>query len=419
MLAILSTHPIQYQVPLWQALGRDGSVPFEVWYLTAHGVDTSYDQQFDKSFAWDLDLLAGYPHRFLKVNADANVSSFNKLKLVEDLKPLLRKQNVRSLWVQGWQVRAFWQAVWQAHSAGIPVWMRGETNDLGKTPTWKQPLKQLMLGQLFRRVEKFLYIGEANRRLYGHYGVKPEQMYPAPYCVDNKRFAEQAEALRPQRTEIRRAWNIPDDAFCVLFAGKFIEKKRPFDLINALNDQRLANQDRPLHLLFVGSGELGEPLKRSCDVVFDAEHTGEKQGRDTSLPPATFAGFLNQTEISKAYVAADCLVLPSDHRETWGLVVNEAMASGLPCVVSDACGCAEDLITPVRSHARYPMGNTTALAAALLDVGQQPIPPSTLREHVNKFDLNVTVNAVSRLFYSSRHSAIESALPATLTPSVK
>ncbi len=87
MLAILSTHPIQYQVPLWQALARDGSVPFEVWYLTAHGTDPSYDQQFGKSFAWDLDLLAGYPHRFLKVNPDGDVSSFNKLKLVEDLKP--------------------------------------------------------------------------------------------------------------------------------------------------------------------------------------------------------------------------------------------------------------------------------------------------------------------------------------------
>ena len=133
MLAILSTHPIQYQVPLWQALARDGSVPFEVWYLTAHGVNASYDQQFGKSFSWDLDLLAGYPHRFLKVNPDANVSTFNKLKLVENLKPLLREQNVSALWVQGWHVRAFWQAVRQAQSAGVPIWMRGESNDLGNS----------------------------------------------------------------------------------------------------------------------------------------------------------------------------------------------------------------------------------------------------------------------------------------------
>ncbi len=85
-------------------------------------------------------------------------------------------------------------------------------------------------------------------------------MHPAPYCVDNKRFAEQAEALRAQRTEIRRAWNIPDDAFCVLFAGKFIENKRPFDLVNALKISDIKSKST-LHLLLVGSGELDEALE--------------------------------------------------------------------------------------------------------------------------------------------------------------
>ena len=417
MLAILSTHPIQYQVPLWQALARDGSVPFEVWYLSAHGTDPSYDPQFGKSFAWDLDVLSGYPYRFLKTNPDSDVTSFGKLRLAERLQPRLSEKKVTTLWVQGWHVRAYWQAVWQAHNAGVSVWLRGESNDLATTPTWKQPVKQLMLRQLFTRVKNFLYIGEANRRLYERYGVGQEQMHPAPYCVDNARFAEQAEALRSQRTEIRRAWNIPDDAFCVLFAGKFIEKKRPFDLINAAKDQRLSNQNQPLHLLLVGSGELDEALRNATNGVFDAElgGTATTPGHDTSKPSATFAGFLNQKEISKAYVAADCLVLPSDHRETWGLVVNEAMASGLPCVVSDACGCAEDLITPVRPEARYPMGDTSALANALLDVMERPISSAAVQGQVGEFDPQLTVNTVRKLFYSSKESPVESANSVALT----
>ncbi len=68
-----------------------------------------------------------------------------------------------------------------------------------------------------------------------------------------------------------------------------------------------------------------------------------EQITDNQKPRASFAGFLNQTQVSNAYVAADCLVLPSDYDETWGLVVNEAMASGLPCIISDRCGCAPDL----------------------------------------------------------------------------
>ena len=86
------------------------------------------------------------------------------------------------------------------------------------------------------------------------------------------------------------------------------------------------------------------------------------QNSQVAEPPASFAGFLNQTEISRAYVAADCLVLPSDHGETWGLVVNEALASDLPCLVSDACGCAEDLVGQKLS---FPMGDRKALAAKL------------------------------------------------------
>ena len=63
MLAILTTHPIQYQVPLWQALARDGRVPFEVWYLTDHGTRRSRDREFGQTFAWDIDTLSGYTHR--------------------------------------------------------------------------------------------------------------------------------------------------------------------------------------------------------------------------------------------------------------------------------------------------------------------------------------------------------------------
>jgi hypothetical protein len=83
MLAILTTHPIQYQVPLWQAIAKDGLVPFEVWYLSDHGTRVSYDEQFGKSFAWDIDTLSGYPYRFLRVNKDATVNRFGGLRLAE------------------------------------------------------------------------------------------------------------------------------------------------------------------------------------------------------------------------------------------------------------------------------------------------------------------------------------------------
>jgi glycosyltransferase involved in cell wall biosynthesis len=407
MLAILTTHPIQYQVPLWQALARDGRVPFEVWYLTSHATEASHDREFGQSFAWDLDMLAGYPHRFLYVVPGATPNSFWKCRLRESIAERMHERNVKALWIQGWQVAAYWQAVWAARTLGIEVWLRGESNDLAPTPIWKRAIKKTVLGQFLRRVDRFLYIGSANRRLYEKFGVTADRLYPAPYAVDNERFAKQAEEIGGRRSEIRGQWEIPDDAFCVLFCGKFIPKKRPLDLVKAALSLISTNQLPNIHLLFVGSGELGAELRQSCNVVFDAESSAfpnnKEQIPDNKKPRASFAGFLNQTEISQAYVAADCLVLPSDYRETWGLVVNEAMASGLPCAISSACGCSEDL-APSPAVRVFPMGELAALSRSLYELdpksGKKIADPS----FASRFSFRQTIATVHNLAVTTNES---------------
>src|ERR1700681_2065532 len=124
MLAILTTHPIQYQVPLWQAMARDGRVPFDVWYLTSHATQESADPEFGKTFAWDMNMLEGYPHRFLEVSEGARPGSFFGCRLTEKLRDRIRSAGVRAVWIQGWQVAAYWQAVWEAKAAGAEVWLR-------------------------------------------------------------------------------------------------------------------------------------------------------------------------------------------------------------------------------------------------------------------------------------------------------
>lgn len=399
MLIILSTHPIQYQVPLWQALARDGRVPFEVWYLCDHGTRVSHDQEFGTQFAWDLDMLAGYPYQFLKTPDDVTPSSFWKCRLKESLRDRLRSSGARVLWIQGWQVAGYWQAVHEARCAGVKVWLRGESNDLAPAPAaWKQLLKRLLLGWLFGRVDKFLCIGKANRRLYESHGIKADRLLSAPYCVDNERFKQQAESVRTQRSEIRKHWGIAEDAFCVLFCGKFIPKKRPMDLVKAaallMKDGRLPK----VHLLFTGSGELGPELRAACHVVFDAETLNFQLSTfNLEAPHASFAGFLNQTQISEAYVAADCLVLPSDYGETWGLVVNEAMASGLPCVISDHCGSAEDLGTKPPNQT-FPFGDCAALADCLSKLAQAEVNRTTPPQWLDGFSFQSSVQSVANAY---------------------
>jgi glycosyltransferase involved in cell wall biosynthesis len=98
--------------------------------------------------------------------------------------------------------------------------------------------------------------------------------------------------------------------------------------------------------------------------------------------PAIFHGFQNQSRMPSLCAAADLLVLPSDHQETWGLVVNEAIACGVPAVASAAVGCGPDLIEPCRTGAVFPPGNITALAEAIPST--LALEVSSVRRHLSE-----------------------------------
>ena len=362
------------------------------------GLKARFDPGFGKSLAWDVDLVGGYECEFLDASRGPRIDSFWSLRLKHGFGRALREMGADVLWIQGWQVAAYWQAVLEARRAGVRIWLRGETNARSNTGRTGRQFKRQLLRQLLCRVDQFLYIGEANRQFYLEQGIDDERLAPAPYCVDNARFATAAAAARPERRRIREEWGIPADAFCFLFAGKLLAKKRPFDLIEATRRLHHSCQGRKIHLLWVGTGELAHELREACHVCFDAETRECVNAGGPNDPKASFVGFLNQSEVSRAYVAADCLVLPSDATETWGLVVNEAMASGLPCIASEGCGCAEDLVKPIRPDLCYPVGNIIALERAMAAAIEDAPSIDLLAAHVSKYDVFLTIDTVEDLY---------------------
>jgi glycosyltransferase involved in cell wall biosynthesis len=106
-----------------------------------------------------------------------------------------------------------------------------------------------------------------------------------------------------------------------------------------------------LVLAFLGSGDLRDEL----------EHLAQQP----PIVKAVMLGFQNQTHLSQYYHAADLLVLPSRHSETWGLVVNEGLHHGVPCVVSDEVGCAPDLARPGLTGEVFSVNSVSSLASAL------------------------------------------------------
>src|SRR5262249_9590385 len=162
----LTTHPIQYQVPLWKALAARGKVPFRVFYMSNMGLKKSFDPGFGRELAWDIDLLSGYDHEFIDVRTSSSSDSFLWLRLKRGFSRMLVEQSVRALWIQGWQIAAYWQAVLEARRIDVEVWLRGETNMRSNRNNAVQGLKRAVLRIFLNRVNRFLFIGEANRQFY-------------------------------------------------------------------------------------------------------------------------------------------------------------------------------------------------------------------------------------------------------------
>ena len=339
-VAMFSTHPIQYQVPWFQALSGRPEIHVKVYF----GMVPDASQQgvgFGVPFDWDIPLLEGYESEVLHNRArKPSLGRFSGCD-TPHVARAMRTWAPDVAILTGWHSKMLVQAWWACVRLGVPRIVRGESNTMMHRAAWKRALHSLWL----RGFDRFLAIGESNRSFYRQAGVSDERIHACPYFIDNRRFGDASDAMRERRADLRRNWSIPENAVCFLFSGKLIPKKHPLDLIAAI--QRAATAGARAHLLVVGDGELMAQARAA--VAADRL-------------PVTFAGFLNQTEIVGAYVAADCLVLPSDAGETWGLVVNEAMACGIPAIVSDQVGCGPDLVVEGVTGATFPMGDLAALA---------------------------------------------------------
>jgi glycosyltransferase involved in cell wall biosynthesis len=350
-VAMVTTHPIQYQVPWFRALAQRPEVDLTVFY--AH-LPSAREQGtgFGVSFVWDLPLLDGYRHvRLHNVASQPALSTFRGSDTPE-IGRALEAGGFDAVIVNGWHTKSGLQTLLACRRQRRPCIVRGDSNALKARPWYVRLLHRAWLAQY----DGFLTVGRSNADFYRRGGVPQRKLFPGPHCVDNARFGSQASALAPDRGSLRAAFGIDSDACTFLFCGKLIGKKRPGDALEGLQRALRSGLTRA-HLLVVGDGE----LRAAC----------EQRARADALP-VTFAGFLNQTEITRAYVAADALVLPSDYGETWGLVVNEAMACARPAFVSERVGCHPDLVVSDVTGAVFPFGDVDALAASWRRAAAEP-----------------------------------------------
>ena len=346
-LAILTSHPIQYQVPLFRALAAHPAIDLTVLFCCDHGLKPYHDPGFGCEVKWDVPLTEGYTYQFLPNQSfSPGVGKFWGL-INPSIITTLRRGQFDALLVHGWSRFTNLLAMTVAFVLGIPVLIRGETNLLPVLPSWKQALKRFLLGNLFKRLSGFLAIGRYNTEFYRAYGVPDEKIFLAPYAVDNDFFISKAQEYKPLKSALKREFGIPEELPIILFSGKLTDVKRPLDLLKAFE---LVIPKYPAALLYLGDGILRKDLEQYTKL--------------SNLEHVYFVGFHNQTDLPRFFAAADIFALPSG-TEPWGLVVNEALCFGLPIIISDQVGACGDLVRDDVNGFIFPSGKVEVLADKL------------------------------------------------------
>jgi len=364
-LAIVTTHPIQYHSDWYRALAAHPALDVRVYYCHQASPEEQAKAGFGVEFDWDVPLLSGYPYTFLKNVAktpgQGRFAGFD----TPEIRDIIRSGPYDAVLVNGWHYKSAWQAIWACWKSRVKVMARGDSHLHTPRSAPTRLAKAVGYPRFIRRFDACLAVGKWSREYFLHYGARGDRIFFVPHAIDNEAFKREAERLLPSRWELRQRWGLGEDAVVFAFVGKFVGEKRPMDFVQAIS--RAVLQNSKIQGLMIGDG----PLRAECESIVRSQQI-----------PIRFTGFLNQSQIVTGYVASDAVALLSE--ETWGMVVNEAMACSRPCIVSDKVGCGPDLIVSGKTGAIFPLGAIDALATTIVDMARAQTRLSEMGAEANR-----------------------------------
>ncbi len=270
-------------------------------------------------------------------------NSETKNKLIHGIQTALDNCQPDAVAIPGWADAVAFSAIQWCGAHRVPVIVMSETTEWDEPRlVWKEWIK--------RRILKMCAAGLVGGRPHADYlvrlGMPRESIFQGYDAVDNDYFVRNAQEARKRAREVRARYGLPENYF--LASARFVNKKNLFNLIRAYalyrklvektesrdrsekNGAIRFHADNPWPLILLGDG----PLKSE---IYNLVASLGLQ-KFVSLP-----GFRQYDELPAFYALAKVFIHASTV-EQWGLVVNEAMASGLPVLVSNRCGCARDLV---------------------------------------------------------------------------
>ena len=285
---------------------------------------------------------------------------------------ILSNNNFDVVIVGGYYHLTMLLAIFWALIHHIPYIINSESHFLTKRNIFKSFMKKLFLSPIIKRTSAYLPTGKYAGEYLIYYGADREKIFYFPNTPDVEYFIKESDEYRKKKKEIKRELGI-ENGFILLYIGRLVKEKGLFTLLKAFKEIKKNYKD--LALLLVGDGILKNSLIEYVE--------------NDRIEDVYFTGAIPNNKLPKYYAISDIFVLPS-YYEPWGVVVNEAMASGLPIILSDKVGSGGDLLKEGENGFSYKSDDSKELTSCIekfiknpkmiLEMGNQS------RKIIKKFD---------------------------------
>lgn len=314
-------------------------------------------------------------------------SRYNALLLNYTLRRELDAARPDALICCGWDSPAAFQCARWARRTRTPfiVWS-------GSTPQEDTLLRRLTKPLVRWYVESasaWLAYGTRANAYLAELGADEARIFCAFNTVDIDYYLNRPAPSHDAARALRQQFGMGEEEI-LLYVGNLLELKGVYDLLHAF--RRFAETRTDVSLVLIGEGRERASLQRLA-----AEWgIGDR---------VVFTGFADRETVAAAYSLANLLVLPS-HSEVWGLVINEALASGLPVLATDVCGAVADLIEDGVNGYIVPSGDVAALTGAMRRHFDAPelhdAIRASAREHIAPFTFSAAADAFEQAVAAAR-----------------
>ena len=341
-VALLTEIISPYRIPVFNALARQKGIELHVIFLAETDPTQRRWLVYKDEIEFSYEVLPAWRRRW----------GGQHILLNRGLWPALQRFRPDSILCGGYNYPAFWQALAWAkfHSARFVAWIESTSRDQRNPSALAAFIKQTFI----RNCSAFVVPGKSAFEYVNSMGVPAERIHTAPNAVDNQRFAKLAREVREREAHYRNELGLPPRYF--VFAGRVTHEKGVFQLLEAYT-------------------QLEPELRSQMGLVLVGEETAkdELMKNAAKIDPGTvvFPGFAQRDQLAAFYALAEVLVFPT-LSDTWGLVVNEAMACGLPIIASDVAGCVADLVHDGENGYVVPSAQVDKLTEAMAAFARDP-----------------------------------------------